>query len=73
MPMKNGFETLKEIKDMDSGNNIPVVMLSTSSRDTSAPKALSLGASEYICKPSSFNELRNEINTVLENLKTYSS
>jgi len=65
MPLKNGLECLTEMKQLQGLNNIAVIIISTSSSDVFKEKALSLGASDYIQKPSSFAELKEKIRTVI--------
>lgn len=56
MPIKNGMETLIEIRKV-LNHFVPVLMLSTSALDTLIESSQLLGASGYICKPSSYPEL----------------
>jgi CheY-like chemotaxis protein len=65
LPLMNGFECLDVIKSNDRLQNIPVVIYSTSSRDTDIEKAKALGAAEYITKPNTFSELKIRLQTVL--------
>lgn len=58
MPRKNGFEVLAEIKGDPQLRAIPVVMLTTSSRDTDIRSAYEGGASSFITKPVSFDRLK---------------
>ena len=64
MPMKNGFEVLKEIKSDKRLRNIPVVMLSTASNVADIEKALELGANDYISKPVRFEDFRSKVNSM---------
>jgi len=54
MPRKNGFEALEEIKSDDSLAAIPVVMLSSSSRENDIDNSYKSGASSFITKPVDF-------------------
>ena len=65
MPLKNGLECLGEIKGSEQLNDVAVVIISTSSSDTFKEKAISLGAFDYIQKPSSFNELKEKIKSTI--------
>lgn len=56
MPRKNGFEALQEIKANPALEHIPVIMLTTSSREEDVVKSYSFGACAYISKPVSFEE-----------------
>ena len=54
MPKKDGFETLKEIKSDPLLRHLPVIMLTTSSREEDIMKSYSEGACSYIPKPVGF-------------------
>lgn len=58
MPQMNGFETLEEIKADENLSTIPVVMLTTSSRDDDIRKSYATGASSFITKPVDFASFR---------------
>ena len=58
MPRKNGFEVLKEMKDDPSLRCIPVVMLTTSSREVDIMRAYTNGACSFISKPVDFDKLK---------------
>ena len=51
MPIMDGFEVLDEMKNDDELRTIPVVMLTTSSRDEDVIKAYTDGACSFISKP----------------------
>jgi len=51
LPIKNGFEVLKEIKEDKNIKNVPVVVLSTSNLQDDINKSYLLQASCYITKP----------------------
>jgi response regulator RpfG family c-di-GMP phosphodiesterase len=61
MPVKNGYEVLKEIKLSAVTRNIPVVILSTGEDPTAINLTKQLGARLYIPKPSSFISLKKAI------------
>jgi len=61
MPMKNGFEVLKELKKNKKLNNIPVVMLTTTSTSEDINRAMDLGANDYIVKPINFNDFTEKV------------
>jgi PleD family two-component response regulator len=65
MPRKNGFESLKEIRQIKKLEAIPVVILSTSSNVDIIDKAFHLGANYYICKPTSYPLMIKMIGKVL--------
>ena len=61
MPMKNGYEILKEIKQSDQTKDVPVIIFSTTSDVNAIQNTRMLGANYYIPKPSSFVSLKNAI------------
>ncbi len=58
MPKKNGFEVLAEMKGDPLLRMIPVVMLTTSSRDADVLSAYNGGACSFVTKPVSFDRLK---------------
>lgn len=50
LPIKDGFEVLKELKQDPVTNPIPVVILSNLGQQTDVEKGLSLGAADYLIK-----------------------
>lgn len=64
MPMKNGFETLDEIRKFYS-EKIPVFFLSTSFNEYSVENARRWGATGYLSKSSSFLGLKLALSEVL--------
>lgn len=61
MPIKNGFETLKELKADKNLEHIPVVVLTTTSTSEDINKAMDLGANDYIVKPINFNDFTEKV------------
>ena len=61
LPMKDGFEVLKELKSDKKYKNIPVVMLTTASATEDVRKALELGANDYIVKPVKFTDFVEKV------------
>ncbi len=57
MPKKDGRECLKEIKTNPKFSKIPVIIYSTSSNPDDISYAYEMGASSYITKPYSYQEL----------------
>lgn len=55
MPIKGGFDVLEELKEDDNLKHIPIIMLTTSSRNEDVVKSYGLGASSYIRKPLDFS------------------
>ncbi|WP_018614841.1 response regulator [Segetibacter koreensis] len=65
LPFMHGFEFLQLLKTSEDLNDIPVIIYSTSSRDSDKIKARELGALNYLSKPTSFNELKVKITNLL--------
>jgi CheY-like chemotaxis protein len=65
MPIKNGIECLKEIKQNEKLKNIAVAIYSTSSSDEDVENTFVLGANVYIKKPSDFGTLKKMLNDVV--------
>ncbi|NNE90887.1 MAG: response regulator [Verrucomicrobiales bacterium] len=66
MPHKNGFEVLAEIKENPDLKHIPVVMFTTSDEKKDIEKAYDGGASSYIEKPPSIDELESILDDLVE-------
>lgn len=64
MPMKNGFEVLKELKSDKKYRTIPIVMLTTTSNVDDIKLALELGANDYIIKPIRFADFINKVKNI---------
>ena len=63
MPLKDGFEVLTWIKQMEALKEIPVIILTSSDREEDLRRAKSLGASFYLTKTVTFG---NVVKTVEE-------
>lgn len=66
MAPKNGFETLREIQDMEDRADIPVIMLTAMEDKNSVLEGITLGIRDYILKPFAPEDLLNRIRRVLE-------
>lgn len=58
MPRMNGFEVLAELRSDQSLSGTPVVMLTTSKRESDILQAYSDGACSFISKPVNFDRMR---------------
>jgi len=65
MPKTNGLTALKEIRSDASKFNLPVVIYSTSNNPDDVNECLKAGATAFITKPSSIDELVQEIGVYL--------
>lgn len=64
LPMIDGLAVLKEIKESEELNTIPVVILTTSESEKDIAQAYELHANSYVVKPvdfKSFTELMREL------------
>ncbi len=64
LPKVNGLEVLKEIKENDVLQVIPVVMLTTSNRNEEISSAYRLGVNSYVTKPVKFEEYYEKIKSL---------
>jgi CheY-like chemotaxis protein len=66
MPLKNGFETLIELKNDPSLKDIKVIVLSNLGQEDDVQKAKKIGAVEYIIKANvSLQEVVDKVNLYL--------
>lgn len=66
MPVLDGFEVLKSMREHSAYGNIPVLMVSTESEDAKAAQALDAGARGYLPKPFTPDDLTTIIQKTLE-------
>lgn len=62
MPVKNGYETIIEIRSNDKIKNTPVIALTAGIMKNEKQKCLALGMDDYISKPFNLLELKTTIN-----------
>jgi DNA-binding response OmpR family regulator len=62
MPIKDGWETLKRIREMSQA---PVIMLMARNEEKEVLRGFSLGADDYVSKPFSFAQLGARVRAVL--------
>ena len=67
MPLMNGLETLKIIKEHEMYKSIPVVIFSSSYNPADINMAKSQGAIDYFTKPNSFSQYKD----IVDKLSTY--
>lgn len=70
MPIMDGFDFLQTIKGSEDFNDIPVIIFSTSSRESDKVKAKELGAINFLSKPSSYSELKDNLARLLNTIYT---
>jgi DNA-binding response OmpR family regulator len=65
MPLCNGFEVCRRIRENPELRRVRIVMLSARGRDVEIEKGLSLGADAYVTKPFSTKELLATVRQLL--------
>lgn len=65
MPEMNGVETLKELRGLENGKNIPVIFLTGTEDAEAAAEGERLGIVDYITKPFDNEDLKTRIARVL--------
>ncbi|MCX8069188.1 MAG: response regulator [Thermodesulfovibrionales bacterium] len=66
MPVMDGFEVLKNIKNIRESKYFPIIVLSALTDKQSIIQALSHGADDYITKPFFVEELKARVNNMLK-------
>ncbi len=66
MPLMNGMQFLREIKNHKGISSIPISILSTSSNPSVIQQAKDLGAQYFITKPDRFSEWENALKKFFE-------
>lgn len=66
MPVKDGLELCKEVKDSILLNHIPVIMISAKTTDEDVSIGYNSGADSYLLKPFSPADLKARVNTLLK-------
>jgi len=70
MPVMNGWECLKLVKKDNQYDDVPVIMISTSSHKNDIETASTLGAVGYFVKPNSYADLKHILHSITENLES---
>ncbi|MCG7975881.1 MAG: response regulator [Candidatus Thiodiazotropha taylori] len=65
MPVLNGFQATRQLKNDDSTANIPVIMVTTKDQQTDINWGMRQGATEYMVKPVSPAELLHKIKALI--------
>lgn len=69
LPVMNGWEFLKKLKQRDHLREIPVVIYSTSSHQRDKEIADELGATCFITKPDQYRQIRQLLANIVQHLK----
>jgi two-component system chemotaxis response regulator CheY len=65
MPVMDGLEFIRHLKEIESAKSIPIVMITTEGGEKSVLEALSLGAKGYIRKPFTPDQVKEHVIPVL--------
>lgn len=65
MPVLNGFQATRQLKNNDKTADIPVIMVTTKDQQTDINWGMRQGATEYLVKPVAPAELLNKIKALL--------
>ena len=66
MPVMDGFEMCRRLKEDERTSHIPVILLTARSEAESRHKGLRLGADDYVAKPFDVEDLRLRIQNLIE-------
>jgi PleD family two-component response regulator len=61
MPVRDGFQVLREIRRTADANEVPVIMVTSKGLESDIEEAFNIGASDYVTKPFSPRELAARI------------
>jgi len=61
MPLMDGLEFVRQLRGIESAHEIPVVMITTEAGEALVVQALSLGASAYIRKPFTPEQIKERV------------
>jgi len=65
MPVMDGYEVLRRVKEDENLKNIPVVMLTARAQERDVVKGIDMGADDYITKPFHPAELLARVKRIL--------
>ena len=65
MPVMDGLEFIRNLKEVESAKNTPIVMITTEGGEKHVVEALSLGAKGYIRKPFTPDQVKEHVIPVL--------
>jgi two-component system chemotaxis response regulator CheY len=65
MPVMNGMELLKAMREQNVAAGVPVLMVTTESSAEHVQEAVAVGASGYVRKPFTTNDIREKVLALL--------
>ena len=69
MPVLNGFDVIKSVKETEQLKDIVIYILTTSTREEDKLKALTLGADGYYTKSNNFEKLKEIMKEIETKIK----
>ena len=69
MPVKDGLEVLKELREQKDKNELGVIMMTSANENVSGAVFLKNGANDFIAKPFLKEELICRVNNTIENME----
>lgn len=69
MPVKDGLEVLKELREQKDKNELGVIMMTSTNENVSGAVFLKNGANDFIAKPFLKEELICRVNNTIENME----
>lgn len=70
LPKLHGREILQKLKNEGRFNNLPIVVLSTSSSAEDISFCMENGAKSFIIKPTTLEGFNNAVDTIIRNVRT---
>jgi two-component system, chemotaxis family, chemotaxis protein CheY len=61
MPVMDGLEFIKQLKDQEKAKGVPVIMITTEGSEAHVVQALSFGARGYIRKPVTPEQVKTQV------------
>ena len=66
MPLMDGLEFVRQLRSIEAAQHIPVIMVTTEAGEAHVVQALSLGASGYIRKPFTPEQIKERVMPLLK-------
>ncbi len=73
MPIMDGYELTKTVKNNPDFNHIPIILLTAKTQDKDKEEGLRIGADDYINKPFRLGDLTMRIDNIIEKRKRIQS